>query len=64
MEFKTTRLYYNESGNIEYKCQHWKTNADTADNKWIITKFTYTDSKISNIQVSEGKCDDRVSLNW
>ena len=58
--------YEYDAGNLIYAGKHYKHDADTADTKWEIWKYTY-DATPDIIRLEGplvGAWDDRASLTW
>jgi hypothetical protein len=62
-DVKRTKIEYS-SNNPIYKGYHLITNASVDDPNWIITKFTYDGTDITDIQISEGSWTNRATLGW
>ena len=62
--WKSKKLYYDGSDNLEYFCVHSIQQAETSDNNWYITKYTYSGNNTSNIQSLTGSVDNRATLDW
>ena len=62
--FPRCKLEYDVSDQIIYKGTHYVHGAADGHSKWMITKFTYTGTNLTDIQQLEGSWTDRATLDW
>ena len=52
------------SGVLTYFASHYTHGVAGTDANWEVTKLSYTDGAITNIEVLDGAWDSRTSLDW
>jgi len=63
LHFPQSKFEYS-SNTIVYTGTHYVHGAATSHPKWMVTKYTYDGTDLTDIEQLEGAWDDRATLEW